>query len=217
MTRITGIDLSFRHCGVATIEYDRSDDGVSLTVQRQEIVETEFIGKDWHSLLKEMVQMRGMIRKLAELVADADEVLVEIATMQGKPNQSSVRTAGICYGIISGAQVISGKLFRYIHPETLKEWSGHKRNKKEHVSKKVFEKLGRTVLTRDNNIIDALGLCLLRCDEISYAYQIQRHNTLGTTAHSESQHIPSGGNDCPPSVIQLPLQLMQSDCKGSGG
>lgn len=207
---ITGIDLSYRNCGVATVEYNRSPEGVSIVVMKQEVIKTVFQGRDWEGLLHEIPQIRMLIERLAKAVEGSDCVLVELPTMGGKPDQSSVRTAGICYGVTAAAESISGKQFTYIRPSDLKLWSGRKSNKKEHVEAKVRNRLGSCVLTNNDNIIDALGLCLMKCDQLSYDYH-QRNPAPWESSDSRTKQEPSRGNDHSPSELQLPLLILPSD------
>jgi Holliday junction resolvasome RuvABC endonuclease subunit len=204
---ITGIDLSFRHCGVASIVYERNENGLSLTIKRQEVIHTEYQGRDWWGLLKEIKQMRDLINELIDRCKDADYILVEIPTMGGKPAQQSVRTAGICYGILAGVEVALARKVRYVQPSELKLWSGKKTNKKEQVMEKVISRLGRTALSKDNNIIDALGLCLMRCDELSY----EHHAANGISSDPIPKQIQSRGNHRSAGNIQQQIELLPSN------
>lgn len=204
---ITGIDLSLRHCGLSTICYKRTDAGVSLEVRRQLVVDTEYQGRDWWGLLKEIGQMKKMILTLSDLCQDADYILVEIPTMGGKPNAVSVRTSGMCYGLLAGLLVALDKNVRYVQPSELKLWSGKKTNKKEHVEAKVIEKLGRVVLSRNNNIIDSLGLCLMKCDELSH----EHHKINGVSGSSESQSLKNRRINRPTGNVQQQIEFLPRD------
>lgn len=162
---ILGIDLSHRHTGVARVEY-LEDPRPAVTVWHMQVFNLKPKGKTFVDLVCEIHDIKNLIGDILDQVKEADEVHIEIPLLGGKPHAMTYRSFGVCHAI--AAAIIKEKpTTQLISPYHLKEWSGSKKNKKEHVDKKVREKFGSLITTKNDNIIDALAICTIRTDELT--------------------------------------------------
>jgi Holliday junction resolvasome RuvABC endonuclease subunit len=167
MKTIVGLDMSYRHCGAARVTYQACSDSTEIVVIKTDCIETDPCrSKNVDRIKDEITQAQRFIIDIRGFIAGADEVIVEMP--YGSQDSISARYLGYCYAAIAAIELSAQPDFIYVSPYDLKLWSGKKKNSKEHVQQKVRERLGRILTTRNDNIIDALGLCLMRCDQISY-------------------------------------------------
>lgn len=167
MKTIVGLDMSYRHCGAARVTYEKLPDSTEIVVTKTTCIETDPCrSKNVERIKDEVSQAQRFIIEIRAFIAGADEVVVEMPL--GSQDAISARYLGYCYAAIAAIELTAQPEFIYVSPFDLKLWSGKKKNTKEHVQAKVQERLGRVLTTRNDNIIDALGLCLMRCDHFSY-------------------------------------------------
>jgi Holliday junction resolvasome RuvABC endonuclease subunit len=167
MKTIVGLDMSYRHCGAARVTYERHGESSEIVVTKTTCIETDPCrSKNVDRIKDEISQAQRFIIEIRSFIAGADEVVVEMPL--GSQDAISARYLGYCYAAIAAIELTAEPEFIYVSPFDLKLWSGKKKNTKEHVKEKVKDRLGRILTTKNDNIIDALGLCLMRCDHFSY-------------------------------------------------
>jgi Holliday junction resolvasome RuvABC endonuclease subunit len=173
MTTIVGLDMSYRHCGGAKVTYERKGESSEIVVLKTTCIETNPCrSKNVDRVKDEISQAQRFIIEIRSFIAGADEVIVEMPL--GSQDAISARYLGYCYAAIAAIELTAEPDFIFVSPFDLKLWSGKKKNTKAQVEEKVRLRLGRILNTKNDNIIDALGLCLMRCDHYSYEAHKQR-------------------------------------------
>lgn len=173
MKTIVGVDLSYREAGVCRLRYSRPTPTTS-EIKFEKIAKFKTHpcpAKGIDRVTDEVNQIQRFLIEFRSFIAGADEVVVEMPL--GSQDALSARYLGYCYSIVAAVELNSDADFIYITPFDLKAWSGAKKNSKDDVRAKVVERLGALLRTRNNNEIDAIGIALLRCDQLSYEAAIQ--------------------------------------------
>lgn len=201
---IVSIDLSYRQAGIARMEYERPTPTTSqVKIISVGTVDTDPCGtKGIQKVRDEISQAQRFIIELRTAVAGADEVVVEMPL--GSQSATGAKFMGYCYVAIAAVELNAEADFIYITPFDLKAWSGSKKNTKEHVKAKVAKRLGSLLTTRNNNEIDAIGLGLYRCDQLSYEATKQSGHLA-----TEQKNVRSRSGT--PGVIQETLKFLSGD------
>lgn len=163
---IVGVDLSFREAGVAKIHLDIDKNSSSIRLEEFYPIKTpsdksksgiHAINYEYENLDK----IISMIRKTCQGATDLD---IEIPT--GKATKMSSHASGVCLAVSYFLRSDFEGSSRTRLPSALKKWSESKRgDKKKKVREEVYKRFGSSVSNNDN-VIDALGLCLIRASEI---------------------------------------------------
>lgn len=207
---IVGLDMSYRHCGVAMVKYTQPTDTSSeILLLKTDCIETKPCKNGPDRITDEITQAQRFIVEIRSFIEGAEEVVVEMPI--GSQDAISARYLGYCYGIIAAIELTANPDFIYISPYDLKQWSGKKKNTKEHVKKMVHERLGRLVTTKNDNIIDALGICLMRCDYYSRKRYTENHETSKQIGHSKTKQEGVLGRNPAAGIIQPSFKFMSSD------
>lgn len=158
-TKILGIDLSFRHTGWALVGRQKSNNVTMLNLIDKDEINTTRFEDDGIAFLY-------IINTIDELVSKhlPSHIVLEL------PDKSqSARSAylnGVMQSIVWVLMFHKMINIKVVNMKILKQWSNSKRgDKKEKVKAKVKEYF--PVDTNNDNILDAIGLCLWKCDELS--------------------------------------------------
>lgn len=170
--KILGLDLSFRETGAAVISRSRMIRNSNTMVRFQCLVWEEITTyKHWTHEVSYLF-LRDRLWDLID-IHKADHVIIEV------PDRSQSAQAALMAGYVQALafeiiQDIGRKKCEIVKMEHLKKWSGSKRgDKKVKVKEKVCQTFEFLKTCNNDNIIDAMGLCLSKCDQLS----IKEHET----------------------------------------
>lgn len=212
MRTIVGLDMSYRHCGFAKVTYQRIESTTSINLLQTAVIETQGnkLKNTLSRIREEIHELQRFIIDIRAAISNADEVVIEMP--YGSQSAISAKYLGYCYGLIAAIEINSQAEFIYVSPYDLKEWSGKRKNSKIHVQQKVFERLGKTIDTKNDNIIDALGLCLMRCDQISCSErQIKSNETSKQLCHPSAKQKEIRSRAGTSGDIQEEIQFLPRD------
>lgn len=199
--------MSYRHCGYAIVKYDRpTPESSEIKLLDTGLVETSPCeSKNIEKIHDEISQIQRFIIEIRAVIEGADEVVVEMPL--GSQNAISAKYLGYCYAAVAAIELNATADFIYISPFDLKLWSGKKKNTKEHVRDMVIRRLGRLVTTKNDNIIDALGICLLQCDRHSR----KAYEAIKQISDIEAQQEELRSGNPAAGVVQPAFKFMSSD------
>lgn len=162
--KILGLDLSFRHTGCAVVERIRHSDGrVEIKLRMHEEFSTD----------PRRTEQEGYLllhKKIFAAIAIHDPIYIIMEAPDRSQSAASARMMGmvraLAYEVLwHYSQIATVKIVNMHH---LKKWSGSKRgDKKDAVQRKVAQTFEFLSDYKNDNIVDAVGLCLTRCDELS--------------------------------------------------
>lgn len=160
---ICGIDPSLRGTGCALIRRTKFTNVTSLEMVDCAVrVTRPPQSKGVHRVKEEVENVRMIFEWLDVFLRQATHVIVELPT-NSQSNKGAVSN-GVCYSIAAVAKQ-KGLPITFVLPSALKQWSGSKRGDgKERVAELVKQ---RTGVSGNDNVIDAIGLCLIFCDQLS--------------------------------------------------
>jgi Holliday junction resolvasome RuvABC endonuclease subunit len=204
MKTIVGLDMSYLHCVAAMVQYSRPTATSSeIKLIKTDLVETEPCkAKNIDRVRDEIAQAQRFIIEIRAFIKDADEVVIEMPL--GSQDAISARYLGYCYAAVAAIELTASADFIYVTPFDLKLWSGKKKNTKAHVKDMVIRRLGRLVTTNDDNIIDALGICLMRCDQLS-------HEAIKQNSNTPPKQEGISSRDYPTRDVQQTLKFLSGD------
>ena len=150
--------MSYRGAGAASVSIDNN--GISL--EKTWLFDSPpTSGFGFDSLLRSFSELKNKIYKINKIL-NHDVIIVEM------PCYTQSAKSAILIGMCWGSMIALNKHIDIIDPSVLKDWSESKKgDKKNKVKEKVLERFDLTGKDLNDNIVDAIGICLVFSDLIS--------------------------------------------------
>lgn len=171
-TTIIGIDISFRNAGIAVIERRKTNDGVVIIHPKlSDVITTSSFPHKKQPLNKVRHEINNIISLKSSIFRcidtyEPDEIVIE--TPHFSQSASGAYAMGVCHAIIADIKDKYSSVSRtVILPQALKEWARTKRGEKKEAVKRRVQEYDCFSHIKNDNTLDAIAICLMKCDQIS--------------------------------------------------
>lgn len=153
--------MSFRHTGYCILKRTKKKDQVCLSIYDTGEITTSKLWNDFSSYI-------AIRRSIHDLIAKCNPNCIVMEVPDRSQSAKSAKMVGFVQAIAFEVRYELGGIPEIVFMEHLKNWSQSKRgDKKSKVKEKVCAYFSGYEEENNDNIIDAIGLCLAKCDELS--------------------------------------------------